>query len=47
MSKGVKKQWGKSKKEISFQANQRDFFPVWSEFFPTPERKDSSHSWRI
>lgn len=39
MSKGVKKQWGKSKKEISFQANQRDFFPVWSEFFPLQKEK--------
>lgn len=39
MSKGVKKQWGKSKKEISFQANQRDFFPVWSLSF-SPLQKE-------
>lgn len=39
MSKGVKKQWGKSKTEISFQANQRDFFPVWSLSFSHSRKK--------
>lgn len=40
MSKGVKKQWGKSKKEISFQANQRDFFScLVFEFFPLQKER--------
>lgn len=37
----------RNKKQPTLFSKNKGKFPVWPLSFPTPERKDSSHSWRL